>query len=372
MPLSNNRIKELLNYKFVGVDESFLYYHCQIKYWDRILNYIPMWVSPNAITLTGFIAMVIQTGIVWYLDSGLTGSIKCLPAVSAAFMWFYSTLDCLDGMQARRTGAKSPLGQLFDHGVDSIVCTLIIYCASSAIGLQKKRSVFFLLLCAQAVFYWVTTKEYYTGVFYLGFIGPTESIALGCIFFLLLSTVGKDRLLHFHPWIKKNFSLIIECICTFFWLVVTMYYLVYIELKTEFKTQATLVLPEGIRTFPHILFIGSQILTAISLLNTSFIENNIVFYFYLAITTMEFSLFSIWTIFSHQLSMPIYIPARFMMLPLIANLVLVFATSKRASILISMIGTLAFIEYFLTTRDIIGKCLKVLGIPFFFNNYKAS
>lgn len=29
-------------------------------------------------------------------------------------------MDALDGKQARRTGSSSPLGQLFDHGVDAL------------------------------------------------------------------------------------------------------------------------------------------------------------------------------------------------------------------------------------------------------------
>jgi ethanolaminephosphotransferase len=38
-------------------------------------------------------------------------------SVFMAFM--YQTLDAVDGKQARRTGSSSPLGQLFDHGVDA-------------------------------------------------------------------------------------------------------------------------------------------------------------------------------------------------------------------------------------------------------------
>ena len=30
------------------------------------------------------------------------------------------TLDAVDGKQARRTGSQSPLGELFDHGCDSL------------------------------------------------------------------------------------------------------------------------------------------------------------------------------------------------------------------------------------------------------------
>jgi len=32
----------------------------------------------------------------------------------------YQSLDAIDGKQARRTGTSNPLGELFDHGCDSI------------------------------------------------------------------------------------------------------------------------------------------------------------------------------------------------------------------------------------------------------------
>ena len=35
-------------------------------------------------------------------------------------IFIYQTLDAIDGKQARRTGSSSPLGELFDHGCDSL------------------------------------------------------------------------------------------------------------------------------------------------------------------------------------------------------------------------------------------------------------
>lgn len=35
-------------------------------------------------------------------------------------LFIYQSLDAIDGKQARRTGTSSPLGELFDHGCDSI------------------------------------------------------------------------------------------------------------------------------------------------------------------------------------------------------------------------------------------------------------
>lgn len=35
-------------------------------------------------------------------------------------LFIYQSLDAIDGKQARRTNSSSPLGELFDHGCDSI------------------------------------------------------------------------------------------------------------------------------------------------------------------------------------------------------------------------------------------------------------
>ena len=43
-------------------------------------------------------------------------------------------MDNVDGKQARRTGTSSGLGELFDHGIDSLNCTLASLCETAAMG----------------------------------------------------------------------------------------------------------------------------------------------------------------------------------------------------------------------------------------------
>ena len=43
----------------------------------------------------------------------------------AVCVFYYSTMDNLDGKQARRTGAGSPMGMLFDHTCDAM--TAVFY-----------------------------------------------------------------------------------------------------------------------------------------------------------------------------------------------------------------------------------------------------
>ncbi len=39
---------------------------------------------------------------------------------TALGLFLYQSLDAIDGKQARRTSSSSPLGELFDHGCDSV------------------------------------------------------------------------------------------------------------------------------------------------------------------------------------------------------------------------------------------------------------
>jgi len=39
---------------------------------------------------------------------------------TALGLFIYQSLDAIDGKQARRTKTSSPLGELFDHGCDSV------------------------------------------------------------------------------------------------------------------------------------------------------------------------------------------------------------------------------------------------------------
>lgn len=46
----------------------------------------------------------------------------------AVGLFVYQSLDAIDGKQARRTNSSSPLGELFDHGCDSLSTGTFITC----------------------------------------------------------------------------------------------------------------------------------------------------------------------------------------------------------------------------------------------------
>jgi ethanolaminephosphotransferase len=75
-----------------------------------------MWLAPNLVTLLGFFCIL---GNVILLEVYLPDFVGPAPSwvyFSFAFgLWAYSTMDNVDGKQARRTGTSSPLGELFEQ-----------------------------------------------------------------------------------------------------------------------------------------------------------------------------------------------------------------------------------------------------------------
>jgi ethanolaminephosphotransferase len=104
-------------YKYSGVDKSPIARYILTPYWNYVTTFMPLWLAPNLITLLGLICILINVATILVLVPDLIG-----PGPSWMYwsfvvgLWIYSTLDNVDGKQARRTGSSSPLGELFDHG----------------------------------------------------------------------------------------------------------------------------------------------------------------------------------------------------------------------------------------------------------------
>jgi ethanolaminephosphotransferase len=65
------------------------------------------------------------------------------------------TLDGIDGKQARRTGTSTPLGELFDHGLDSYSCIFIMIYLFSLFGTSDlpPLRMHFITYCVYMNFY---------------------------------------------------------------------------------------------------------------------------------------------------------------------------------------------------------------------------
>jgi phosphatidylglycerophosphate synthase len=88
---------------------------------------VPEWVAPNLITFIGWLFIIASYANMLIYDYTFKKNIPSYCFFFSAFCLFaYSTLDAIDGKQARRTKSSSPLGQLFDHGCDSFSITFVV------------------------------------------------------------------------------------------------------------------------------------------------------------------------------------------------------------------------------------------------------
>ncbi|KAG0650365.1 putative CDP-alcohol phosphatidyltransferase class-I family [Hyphodiscus hymeniophilus] len=143
-----DKLPNLKLYKYSSVDHSLTSkYILKPFYTNFVIKCFPMWMAPNAITLTGF--------------------------------GFVVTFDAVDGSQARRTHQSGPLGELFDHGVDAVNTSLecLIFAASQNQGMGWKTVM--TLFASLLTFYVQTWDEYHTKTLTLGIVnGPVEGILI--------------------------------------------------------------------------------------------------------------------------------------------------------------------------------------------------
>lgn len=109
----------------------------------------------------------------------------------------YQTFDGCDGIHARRIGQSSPLGELFDHSIDSINATLCLFLFCSLLSCGYTYTLVwshFVILCN---FYVSTWEEYHTHVLYLSeFSGPVEGILCMCAAFTITGILGPEFVWH--------------------------------------------------------------------------------------------------------------------------------------------------------------------------------
>lgn len=91
--------------------------------------------------------------------------------LAAVNIFLAYTLDGIDGKQARRIGLSGPLGELFDHGLDSYTAVLIPACLYSIFGncFESISPMRMYLVCWTVFFNFYVShcEKYITGVLYL-------------------------------------------------------------------------------------------------------------------------------------------------------------------------------------------------------------
>ncbi|GAA5911184.1 hypothetical protein JCM5296_003986 [Sporobolomyces johnsonii] len=179
-------------YSYSAVDKSPLSNHVMRHWWVWSASFAPKWLAPNAITLLGFAAVVANFLTVCIAVPDLVGPGASWVYASCAFgLFFYQTMDNIDGKQARRTGTSSPLGELFDHGLDTLNCSIGGLIQAAAMGLGQTPYALLCVLVPCWSMYVSTWEEYHTGTLYLGYVnGPVEGVLIAVGILLVSACKG--------------------------------------------------------------------------------------------------------------------------------------------------------------------------------------
>ena len=92
----------------------------------------------------------------------------------------YQTLDNMDGKQARRTGNSSPLGLLFDHGLDTLNVAICCVCLAAVLQSGVGGALALVWICGILGMYFSAWEQWCTGEFALPIVnGPNEGVLVG-------------------------------------------------------------------------------------------------------------------------------------------------------------------------------------------------
>lgn len=284
-------LENLRAYKYQSEDHSLLAKFLLRHYWNWVIKFVPSSVAPNLLTAIGGLSMVCSAALTMSLDPLLCSSkTKLLYLANAILLFLYSTMDSIDGKQAIRTSSVSPLGQLMDHGVDSLVTTLAVLACGSSIGVGIRMELMFLLFLVYLPFYYGTLYENLTSKMVFGYInGATEGIMACFCIHMTAFFFGPDTFSFLHKInILEKLGLRITNLLLFeiiFYIVYNVYFVLDILWETGLK-HLNLVLT-------GFLVINGLFLSSALIANTSAFKSHVFAYLTISTIALLFSYISV-------------------------------------------------------------------------------
>lgn len=187
--LTESQLKGLKAHKYSAQGVSLVEPYMQV-FWRWLVEQLPLWWAPNAITLVGLIINISSTSLlVYYSPDAAQNTPRWACFLTGLGLFVYQALDAVDGKQARRTNSASPLGELFDHGCDSVSTVFVVVGCSISAKVGTFPEVF-LYLCLSYMFFFYAAhwQTYCTGTLKFGTLDVTEG-QLTIILIHLISAV---------------------------------------------------------------------------------------------------------------------------------------------------------------------------------------
>jgi phosphatidylglycerophosphate synthase len=181
----------LLDYKYHSSWSSWLDLKVMNPFWEFVVLAVPMNIAPNTLTFMATLTFLWAFAFWQYYAPELNN--ECPPWIYFQLciaMFIYQTLDAIDGKQARRTKSSSPLGQLFDHGNDAFIFTLMLTSALGSVGYDISWITFLVIKVGYVVFFLMNWRARHEGVMHHPPFGVTEAQFVGMGIFLITGVFG--------------------------------------------------------------------------------------------------------------------------------------------------------------------------------------
>lgn len=175
MAFTEEQLKRFSQHQYKSCGSTILDPYLQL-WWDSVVKRLPLWLAPNLITLSGLL-IILATSLlfIFYSPDANQDLPPWLLLLGAASIFAYQTLDAIDGKQARRTQSQSQLGELFDHGCDSLSTIFIALTVAITTKLGSNPSLLFFQCCfAICLFYTAHWQTYVSGFLRFGKFDVTE------------------------------------------------------------------------------------------------------------------------------------------------------------------------------------------------------
>jgi phosphatidylglycerophosphate synthase len=204
-------------------------------FWEKCATFLPYAYSPNMVTVTGLFCQILSIIVIAFYDFTFSKSVPYyIPIFCAVMLFVAQTLDAIDGKHARRTKRSSPLGQLMDHGCDSMDNFLYTIVIAQVYLFRDSFNTLIIQICIQLPFYTYTLEEHFTGKLrtQINNVGVTE-YQFCVIGLMLVAAIFGDKLILLEIFgIRLAFILLYIC---FSLGILQSFYLIWLESKGSFK-----------------------------------------------------------------------------------------------------------------------------------------
>ena len=186
--------QELPDVPYLSNDDSVLYPIMKKRLWLPIVKRLPERISANTFTLVSNFGSILT--FVAAILIGMSENASPLWFLVPAFgIFFYFSLDNMDGMQARRTNTSSPMGEFLDHWFDSFNIGLVTLAILTTLELPPLM-ILALLSLAFVAFFTQFWEQRESGWLICGPFGSIEGGMITVAMYILLAVTGAGWILN--------------------------------------------------------------------------------------------------------------------------------------------------------------------------------